>query len=426
MSDNRSSDPITEDSFTLCDHCNKPRAMSRCTKCNTVYYCSVICQRAAYPAHKRECQAFYDSGVRIDEDRLRIIARAAKLEEETATQECAICLNPLGGGEADNASSTDMAPVMTECGHVFCIHCIRAHTMKALDDASINEARPNDARTNDPEFLIACPLCCQDATDVALLPQLLYKNAAEFTRLAHASQKGGRPPSEINRYCTLARREIAKMSVGGYWNKANMQQPLIQQLMVDVSELEGSYAAVVEQGTALLQSMMEKDDPKTFENILTQMECSLVVGRSLMALGQFADAMTHFNEHTIKCITDCYTHFEAEVNGPQMGSRFAILQRQFYHDLSRCLYEMGEYDRSIGAAEFAIESNRHFEGVYEYLVKSYLAKGDLPTAIIMMKRAVRYDSPWDKERQVMLRGKLREMELEGLQQKKDEATAIKS
>ena len=400
MSDDHSSDPITEDSFTLCDHCNKPRAFSRCTKCNTVYYCSVTCQRAAYRAHKRECEAFYASCVRIREDRLRIIARAAKLEEETATQECAICLNPLGG-ESKDASSLDMAPVMTECGHVFCMHCIRGHTMKSLDET----------RTDDPEYLIACPLCCQDATDVALLPQLLYKNAAEFARLAYASRREGRPPSEINRYCTLARREMAKMSVGGYWNKSHLQQPIIQQLMVELSELEGSYAVAVEQGTALLQSM-EKVEPKTLESTLTQMDCSSVIVNSLMALQQFAEAITHLNENTIKYMVDCYTHLEAEVNGMQMGSRFAVLHRQFYHDLSRCLYEVGAYDRSIRAAEVAIESNRHFENVYEYLVKSYQAMNDLPTAIVMMKRATRYDSPWDKERQQMLRGRLREMEME--------------
>ncbi len=54
--------------------------------------------------------------------------------------------------------------------------------------------------------------------------------------------------------------------------------------------------------------------------------------------------------------------------------------------------------------------NRHFEGVYEWLVKSYEAKGDLRGAAVMMRRAVRYDSPWDKRRQGVLREKLGELE----------------
>ena len=365
--------------------------------------------------------------MRINDDRVRIAARAVKLQEDTASQECAICLNPLGGGEDGDRNeggeaSTDMAPVLIDCGHVFCIHCIRAHTMNALDSMqnSIDTAEQRGIdRVDDDEFLITCPLCRQDATDVALLPQLLYKNAAEFTRLAHFSQKEGRAQSEVSHYCALARRELAKMTVGGYWNKKNLQQPIIQQLMVELSELEGNYAAAVDQGTALMLSMAS-DSLDTLENTLTLMSCSLVVVKALLALGQYAEAYTHLTQRTNGHIKDCYAHFGADMNAPQVGSRFAVMQRQYYHDLSRCLYETGAYDRAILAAEIAIESNRHFENVYEYLVKSYQAKGDLPTAIVMMKRAVRYDSPWDKGRQEVLRAKLREMERP--QREDDEAT----
>ena len=150
--------------------------------------------------------------------------------------------------------------------------------------------------------------------------------------------------------------------------------------------------------------------------------CSLVVVKALMELRQYPEAFTHLTQRTNRYIKDGNAHFAAEMNEPQVGSRFAVMQRQFFHDMSHCLYEAGDYDRAIMAAEIAIDLNRHFENVYEYLVKSYQAKGDLSAAIVMMKRAVRYDSPWDKDRQEVLRGKLREMEMERLQREKDEAT----
>ena len=51
-------------------------------------------------------------------------------------------------------------------------------------------------------------------------------------------------------------------------------------------------------------------------------------------------------------------------------------------------------------------------GVYEYLVKSYQAKGDLRTAVIMMKRAIRYETPWDTRYIDQLRGQLGILEQE--------------
>ena len=51
-------------------------------------------------------------------------------------------------------------------------------------------------------------------------------------------------------------------------------------------------------------------------------------------------------------------------------------------------------------------------GVYEYLVKSYQAKDDLKTAVIMMNRAIRYESPWDARHVDGLRVQLGQLEQE--------------
>lgn len=50
--------------------------------------------------------------------------------------------------------------------------------------------------------------------------------------------------------------------------------------------------------------------------------------------------------------------------------------------------------------------------MYEYLVKSYQGKSDLKTAVIMMKRAIRYETPWDQRHIEELRGQLHVLEEE--------------
>lgn len=43
-------------SGNACAHCSKPDAKKRCSACKSVVYCSVVCQRAAWPTHKRVCK----------------------------------------------------------------------------------------------------------------------------------------------------------------------------------------------------------------------------------------------------------------------------------------------------------------------------------------------------------------------------------
>ena len=50
--------------------------------------------------------------------------------------------------------------------------------------------------------------------------------------------------------------------------------------------------------------------------------------------------------------------------------------------------------------------------MYKYLVKSYQGKGDLKTAVIMLKRAIRYETPWDPRNIEKLRRQLGVLEQE--------------
>uniref|UniRef100_A0A669PL30 MYND-type domain-containing protein n=1 Tax=Phasianus colchicus TaxID=9054 RepID=A0A669PL30_PHACC len=52
-----------EDTFKFCAECKKlpdalpdPKSLRRCKRCQNVYYCSVACQRANWPVHKKFCK----------------------------------------------------------------------------------------------------------------------------------------------------------------------------------------------------------------------------------------------------------------------------------------------------------------------------------------------------------------------------------
>jgi tetratricopeptide (TPR) repeat protein len=79
---------------------------------------------------------------------------------------------------------------------------------------------------------------------------------------------------------------------------------------------------------------------------------------------------------------------------------------------TRALYGLGEYEKAIYSAEAVIQSNRHYEHGYEYLILAHKAKGEWESAIVAAKRAVRYETPWDDKRVAVLKQELVELEAE--------------
>lgn len=71
--------------------------------------------------------------------------------------------------------------------------------------------------------------------------------------------------------------------------------------------------------------------------------------------------------------------------------------RQVWMGMSRCFFELGDYDRCIGAGQVAIEMNRHFPQIHRYVALAEMAKGDHAEALKTMKHAVLYEAPWCDE-----------------------------
>jgi tetratricopeptide (TPR) repeat protein len=90
---------------------------------------------------------------------------------------------------------------------------------------------------------------------------------------------------------------------------------------------------------------------------------------------------------------DVYIKMLMSMEGPEEAS--PPQNRQVFMGLSRCAYELGVYDKSIRAAEAALDMNRHFPGVHKYKALSEKASGDIDAAIRTMNRALLYETPWD-------------------------------
>jgi tetratricopeptide (TPR) repeat protein len=84
-------------------------------------------------------------------------------------------------------------------------------------------------------------------------------------------------------------------------------------------------------------------------------------------------------------------------------------QRQVYMGLSRCAYEMQEYDRAIQMGMVALEMNRHFPQAHKYVALAQKAIGDCDAAKATMTRAVLYEAPWDDNNLESNRALLKQM-----------------
>ena len=88
---------------------------------------------------------------------------------------------------------------------------------------------------------------------------------------------------------------------------------------------------------------------------------------------------------------------------------FVTENREIFHKLTQCFYELGEYDRAISVGNNAVEMNKYYEGVYEYLALAHKAKGDYEKAIQVMTMATYYEDPWDQDNTAKVKSKLAEL-----------------
>ena len=67
-----------------CPVCGKTGAKSLCMGCKSVSYCGKVCQKVAWPTHKRECRRIVREKAKI----LDVAAAAYAADEAMAAEKC--------------------------------------------------------------------------------------------------------------------------------------------------------------------------------------------------------------------------------------------------------------------------------------------------------------------------------------------------
>lgn len=223
------------------------------------------------------------------------------------------------------------------CQHVFCIECMKLH-------------HKNSASTNTP-----CPLCRAETN----VHQYVYVNAVNFFNRAY------RQPSRKDHFCQMARKELKPIE------NESRGSPEIQSLIAELLYLEEKYADAI----ALSESILKNKPAMSmvFSNLTN-------IIQSHLKLSQFKSAFLAI-QRMLPLTSD--------------PSEYAKEVRFLYQSTCRCYYEFGEYAQAIRIGDAAVEANRHYEGVHKYIALSYKALGRYDEAILTMRRAVRYEQPWD-------------------------------
>jgi hypothetical protein len=318
-----------------CDACENDNANLRCSVCQCYYYCSKICQKKHWKTHKEECAAIVQNNLSLREKDKKMDIFVEKSQE--ASDECCICFEQI-----------DANQLQLPCNHIFCVECMRKVNMES--------------------DCLDCPLC-RSETD-GFIHQYLMKNIVMFV------QRARRSPLKRAHYCRLARLEYAKMKTMEEDYNKNLEDCMTVKIMIaDLSFVERDYITAEKESLEVVRSNALSGD--------ALVDTLMNIAASRMELENYTGA--------IESYTDIYRRLGDDFQ------QYKSARRQIYHDMSRCFYHISNYQKSIDIGSVAVAINRHYDGVYTYIALSHKALGNLDSAIAIMKKAKRYETPWDKD-----------------------------
>lgn len=185
------------ENLTRCAKCNKTsepfEQLKMCTDCRSVWYCTVDCQKAHRPLHKKYCKqakmlikTFKDvNSINADNDDGDDNLFDFKL---LTMDDCPICLIPL-----PITKSEVMYKVC--CGQVMCASC------QCEADRTLSETNNKRTRADQPQLYSHCAYCGQidprsDEEELKYLKKRLEQNDAEaflYASRAHMLGQCGLP-----------------------------------------------------------------------------------------------------------------------------------------------------------------------------------------------------------------------------------------
>eukprot|EP00597_Dinobryon_sp_UTEXLB2267_P000607 CAMPEP_0170065584 /NCGR_PEP_ID=MMETSP0019_2-20121128/5615_1 /TAXON_ID=98059 /ORGANISM="Dinobryon sp., Strain UTEXLB2267" /LENGTH=225 /DNA_ID=CAMNT_0010272487 /DNA_START=334 /DNA_END=1012 /DNA_ORIENTATION=+ len=194
-----------------------------------------------------------------------------------------------------------------------------------------------------------------------------FNNATKLLQVAFDEPEGS---DKRLRYCSLAQQELGKLSAVNAEEYERVSQ--IQFLLGDIQLYRGEYGAALMKYESLIEKIHQ---PRILRDL------HIKISSALIGLGEFKAARKN-----LRIAVEHYQDYFDDVKN-----------RQMYSNLSRCLYELGEYKPAIEVGEKVIQMNRHYEGSYIYVALSYKALGLLTEAARTMQRAEVYETPWDEK-----------------------------
>ncbi|CAM9889157.1 unnamed protein product, partial [Heterosigma akashiwo] len=373
------------------EQCNNIAPEKRCSRCLTVYYCGVACQRSHWKAHKALC-------INVNVMRQKLVGIAGEedaehneMESVNTDVECGICLE-------DQARDPVVIP---QCRHVFCFACLQQ--WKERSDFT----GPSNRST--------CPYCRTELLDDRE-HKLKQAQLCVLRVEAAKRKKGVNPEGRIREYYDSALSDLdcllrdndedlqtlftkAEILIADGRNPENAIE--IAKKIMEINEERGDNAKTMTAALDEVQNAMRTGDEDEAERLMATIDEEGLSSSTVSRIkDQFAvplllaEAYERAGQWTES--KDAYKDMFARMSTPDTTSSPAQ-QRQILMGLCRSLYELGTYDGAIVAGSLALEINRHYPGAHKYVALAQKESGDLNAAIVTMNRAVLYETPWCEE-----------------------------
>lgn len=334
----------------LCDSCNIKRGTNRCSSCKSEIYCSSECAKNNWKVHKVICQRMklYNEKLKVEE--ARILEKLATEENFRSEDdfECIICYESM----RDNNSH-----VVLPCNHLFCINCLKTHT----------ELRKFDS---------VCPQC---AAQIPMnIPQYVYGNASLF--LQHAKQFPRNSEARV-KYCYLARKELEKFHAlpQEIVDASISLKEVISLANVEISLAESNFDECINAANELMSYFENPVNNKDLDNDILYLTLCMSLGEAHLGKQE---------NHNLALVA-----FKKAMAVAKDSDSTNI--RAIFAGASQALYKFGKYDMALQLGLKSLQFNRHYEGCYEYVARSYIALGNIDEAIKTMEKATYYETPWD-------------------------------
>lgn len=382
-------------------------ALLCCSSCHCSYYCNTICQRLDWKlGHKQACKAFKQNSLKFIEKKL--LTKKYELENSSCINNnlaCCICLEEI-----------TESPLTMSCSHTFCIDCMGKYYDSTLNEEikkfitnSNNEHNEDMSREHeanemkDFEFSrsninVSCPLCRQKLP--TNLFQYIHGKIADFIRLANEivlnnSHVTVEEDLQSRHYANLAKLEYDKLTLKALKNSDSVDI-LIRSLLPEISRLKCDYESSCEQSNDIIQEIINTNTKELYEFTLIDMYQN--IGHCYIKLNKYYEAIEIYRQIYQLIISH--------------DKKYMHIQRSITYKLCQCFYYIGDFSNAIKCGEDAVDMNRHYEDVYTYIIRSYVACYDYTNAIISMKRSIRYELPWSLEHKNKLKLRLIDLENE--------------